>query len=105
MAATPLPQTPAVQVSPVVHALPSSHVPPLVGEQVPVAIVHVLQAPHAEPAFCHAPLESHSWGWVPLHFLAPGMQLPEQVPLALSHTFAQAEPLLCQTPFVSQVCG
>jgi hypothetical protein len=90
-----------LQVSPVVQALPSLQVPPVVGAQVPVTIAHVVQAPHAEPAFCQAPLESHSCGWAPLQVFAPGIQTPVQLPPL--QTFAQAEPVSFQVPVASQI--
>jgi len=40
-----------------------------------------------------------------LQVFAPGVQLPEQLPLDAVQTKAQALPLFCQAPVASQVCG
>jgi hypothetical protein len=60
MTAVPPPHTPALQISPVVHAFPSSQAPPLVGTHIPVDIEQLLQPVHAEPSFCQAPFASHA---------------------------------------------
>jgi hypothetical protein len=101
--ADPPPQVPLDwQVSPVVQALLSLHVPPGAATQVPVVMEQVLQAPQAEPEFCHAPFASHTWGWDDLHCFVPGVQLPEHVPLVMLQRYWQAEPMFFQVPVASQ---
>lgn len=56
----PPPHTPALQVSPVVQALPSSQAPPVVGAHMPVEAEQLLQPVQALPSFCQAPFASHS---------------------------------------------
>lgn len=51
---------------------------------------------------CHVPVESHVWGFCPLHCFAPGLHVPEQAPPL--QTFMQSASL-CQAPFVSHCCG
>ena len=72
------------------------------GEQTPA------QAPLTQAWFvhvvplCHVPLASQVCGVSPLHWVAPGLQLPEQAPPL--HTLTQAAPLT-HVPVASQVCG
>jgi hypothetical protein len=102
--AVPGMHVPAWQLSPTVHMLPSLHVVPFVtAAQLPLFVAHIVQPPHAEPAFCQAPLASHICGCDPLQVFAPGMQMPVHAPLA--QTYGQAVPLLCQAPFASHSCG
>jgi hypothetical protein len=60
---------------------------------------------HADPELCHVPVESQVWGCRPLHWEAPGVQLPLQVPVAPLHRYGQLAPLACQLPVVSQTWG
>ena len=99
-------QVPFWQVSVWVHMLPSLHnVPFAAATQVAVVAEQAMHVPHAAPEFCHVPLASHVCGCEPLQVLAPGVQLPVQVPLAAMHTYWQAAPVFCQVPVASQVCG
>jgi hypothetical protein len=104
--AVPGMHVPDWQLSPTVHALPSLHVVPFpTATQLPLLIAHIVQPPHALPAFCQAPFMSHICGCDPLQVLEPGTQLPVHVPLAMVQTYWQAVPVFCQAPLTSQVCG
>jgi hypothetical protein len=120
--------TPDWQVSTVVQGFPSSQTEvsgfagfvqtPVVVLQVPglwhwseAVQVPAAQAPaeqvahpeHAVPLLCQAPLESHFWGWSPLHFSASGLQIPMQAPVL--HRKGHSVPLFTHVPVASQVCG
>ena len=56
----PPPHTPALHVSPVVQAFPSSQAPPLVATHIPVDAEQLLQPVHAAPSLCQAPFASHT---------------------------------------------
>ena len=128
--AVPPAHMPDWQVSPIVHAFPSSQ--PVVSgfagvEQTPgVALqrptlwhwseaeqVPGVQAPaeqvahpvHAVPVFCQAPLGSQVWGCCPLHFTAPGVQMPLQAPALHTKAHAATPAVFTQLPVASQVCG
>jgi hypothetical protein len=76
------------------------HTPP----QVPVALMHVRLAVHAEPLFCQLPVRPHVWGCCPLHWNWPGAHEPWHVPL--THVLLeQAAPLFCHMPLALQFCG
>jgi hypothetical protein len=51
------------------------------------------------------PVESHCWGCEALHCFAPGVQVPEQVAVALLQMYWQAVPMFAQVPVESQTCG
>ena len=106
MTAAPGMHTPAAQVSPWVHALPSLQAPPVVGAQVPVAAEQAVQPVQVVASFCHSPLAPHVCGCTtPLHCLDPGVQIPVHAPLAGSHRNVHAFPVLCHWPLALQVCG
>jgi hypothetical protein len=61
--AVPPPQAPLDwHFSPVVQALPSLQVAPVLGTQVPVDAEHGSQTPQAFPQFCQTPLALQTWG-------------------------------------------
>src|SRR6185437_16315128 len=74
-------QVPFWQVSVCVHRLPSSQlVPSVTGTQLPLAVAHIVQPPHAVFAFCQAPL-THVCGCDPLHVFEPDVQTPPDPPV------------------------
>jgi hypothetical protein len=70
--------TPLSHVSVCVHALPSLHPPPELGEHPPPE--HAKHAPHAAPLSTQVPLALHICGCDPLHPLVPGVQVPVHAP-------------------------
>ena len=73
------------------------------GEHEPLHVPAPVQTyMHAEPEFCHAPVPSHFWGWLPLHCIALGVQA-EQVPAL--QTVLQAEPWFTHVPVESHFWG
>lgn len=77
MTALPPPHTPFDwHASPVVQALLSLQLAPVVTTQVAVAAEQAVQVPQAAPEFCQAPNVLHTCGWVKLHPLSPGTQDP-----------------------------
>jgi len=104
--AAPGVHVPFVHVSPCVHALPSLHDVPVVGEQVPVDSEQAEQPVHVAGSFCQRPFASHVCGCaVPLHCLEPGVQTPVHAPLVGSQMKVHAFPLFCHLPVASHVCG
>ena len=75
-------------------------------------MVHAAQVPalqtfaQAVPVFCQTPFGSHVWG---CRFMQPfmlGVQVPVQVPVALTQTNGQAVPVSTQAlPVASHVWG
>jgi hypothetical protein len=100
-----LEQVPTVCAAPPVQSVLAQQLGSGLWTQDPLAIAHIMQPPHAAPAFCQAPLASHICGCDPLQVFAPGEQTPMQVPLSVLQTNWQAVPLFCQAPLASQVCG
>lgn len=98
-------QVPLWQVSPVVHALLSLHAVPVCVVHVKVAVEHTEHEGHADPIFCHCPLESHVCGCGPLHCLLPGRHTPVHAPLPVLQTKGHLAPMSCHCPFASHDCG
>ena len=73
--------------------------------QAPVVDEQLAHPEHALPVLCQAPLASQVCGWEPLHCFAPGVQAPEQTPVALLQRWGQAFPLSCHAPLALQVWG
>ena len=74
----------------------------LFGIQAPLHIPMLQTLGQVAPLLAQCPVVSQSWGWLPLHLVAPGVQSQVVDP---THTPVQTAPLAAHWPVVLQLWG